>query len=271
MKPDPRATGSSAGTTERIEGRLRSAVSFDKQKGVVDMNATEEKKPVPNQSAGGGAAKTPGLSEKKVGPLGITSIIVYLIALSLLSIYGLIQFLPDPAAGTTGKSTVSFLFRTFEMNEEVRLFITVAMAGLLGSLVHALRSLYWYVGNRELNRSWMVKYILMPFVGTVLGLAFYLIIRGGFFSAEAQVNQTNPYGFTALAVLIGMFSEQAALKLKSIAETLFVKPPQGENPKPQEESQGTAKPKEPAKPAKGGEGSPQGEGSVEGKEGEVKK
>jgi len=101
------------------------------------------------------------------------------------------------------------------------------MAGALSALVHALRSLYWYVGNRELVFSWLVMYILLPFVGATLGLVFYFVIRGGFFSPTATIEQTSPFGFAALAGLVGMFSEQAVLKLKEVAETLLSKPQQG--------------------------------------------
>ena len=51
---------------------------------------------------------------------------------------------------------------------------------------------------------------------------------------SATVQQTSPFGFAALAGLVGMFSEQAVLKLKEIAETLLAKPTPGENAKPQE-------------------------------------
>ena len=103
----------------------------------------------------------------------------------------------------------------------------VAMAGALGGLAHALRSLYWYIGDRELVFSWLAMYILLPFVGTTLGLVFYFVIRGGFFSPTATIEQTSPFGFAALAGLVGMFSEQAVLKLKEVAETLLSKPQQG--------------------------------------------
>ena len=110
----------------------------------------------------------------------------------------------------------------------------VAMAGALSALVHALRSLYWYVGNRELVFSWLVMYILLPFVGATLGLVFYFVIRGGFFSPEATIEQTSPFGFAALSGLVDMFSEQAVLKLEEVAETLLAKPQPGEDAAPQE-------------------------------------
>jgi len=80
----------------------------------------------------------------------------------------------------------------------------------------------------------LARYILLPFVGSTLGLVFYFVIRGGFFSPEATIEQTSPFGFAGLGALLGMFSEQAVLKLKEVAETLLVKPEPGEDAVPQE-------------------------------------
>src|SRR6202035_4995943 len=38
--------------------------------------------------------------------------------------------------------------------------IRIIMLGALGGVLHALRSLYWYVGNRNLKRSWLLMYFL---------------------------------------------------------------------------------------------------------------
>jgi hypothetical protein len=119
------------------------------------------------------------------------------------------------------------LFRQeFPISEDGRLFIIVALAGALGSLVHALRSFYWYVGNRELVLSWLAMYILLPVTGALMGLIFYIIFRGGLFP-QATIQQTSPFGFVALSALVGMFSVQAALKLQDIAETVFTKAGEG--------------------------------------------
>jgi hypothetical protein len=99
--------------------------------------------------------------------------------------------------------------------------------------VHGLRSIYWYLGNRELVWSWVPKYLIQPFGAAVLAVVFYLVIRGGFFSAESNPQHTSPFGFMALSAMVGMFSEQAVLKLKEIAETLLSKPPAGKDSKPQ--------------------------------------
>lgn len=172
-----------------------------------------------------------------VGFAGKLVITVYLLLFSILLLYGLVQFWP-PAASTSGgspsASPVVFFLWTFPFSDEVRLILIVAMAGALGGLVHSLRSLYWYVGNRGLVWSWMLMYVLRPFVGTTLALVFYFVIRGGLFSPQANIAQTSPFGFAGLAGLIGLFSEQAVLKLKEVAETLLSKPSPGANAKPQE-------------------------------------
>jgi hypothetical protein len=75
---------------------------------------------------------------------------------------------------------------------------------------------------------------MQPFAGTALAVVFYLVIRGGFFSPQAGFKETSPFGFAALAAIVGMFSEQAVLKLKEVAETVLAKPKPGEDAKPQD-------------------------------------
>jgi hypothetical protein len=140
---------------------------------------------------------------------------------------------------------VTFLSWSFKIWDEQRLLLIVILAGALGSLVHDIRSVYWYIGNRALVKSWLAMYLLLPFTGATLSLVFYLVIRGGFFSPQSSFEQTSPFGFAAFAALIGMFSPQAVLKLREVAETLLSKPQPGANAKPQETVQ-------PASPVQGG-------------------
>lgn len=130
-----------------------------------------------------------------------------------------------------------------EIYLETRLLILVMLAGALGSLMHALRSLYWYTGNRTMVWSWVAFYLLLPLTGAILATIFYFVVRGGFFSSQASFETTSPFGFAALSALVGLFSPQATLKLKEIAETIFAKPAAGADPKPQESSPQTPSPK----------------------------
>ena len=39
----------------------------------------------------------------------------------------------------------------------------------------------------------------------------------------------SPFGFAATSALVGLFAEQASLKLKQLAETIFLKPAAGKH------------------------------------------
>lgn len=171
-----------------------------------------------------------------VGRVGTILIMVYLILFSIFLLYSLVQLWPSSpqADGASTVSSVTFLFWTLSISGEVHLLLIVVLAGALGSMVHALRSLYWYIGNRQLVMSWLAMYILLPFVGITLAIIFYLVIRGGFFSPQATVQETSPFGFAALSGLVGMFTEQAVLKLKDVAQTMLTKAQPGVDAKPQE-------------------------------------
>jgi hypothetical protein len=123
----------------------------------------------------------------------------------------------------------SYVGREFCLSEEERLLFIVLLAGALGGLVHAFRSLYWYTGNRKMVWSWAVMYVILPFLGSTMALVFYLVIRGGFFSPTADVQDTSSFGFAALAVLVGMFTNEAAQKLKEVAETVLSKAERGKD------------------------------------------
>lgn len=141
---------------------------------------------------------------------------------------------PSPAASPSSTpGYVTAFGKTFPVYDEARLLWLVIFAGALGSLIHAVRSVYWYAGNRKLVWSWTAKYLMLPFAGSALAVVFYIVIRGGFFSPQAGFGNTSPFGFAAMAALVGLFSEQAVLKLQEIAETVFTKPSPGADSKPQ--------------------------------------
>src|SRR5213080_261348 len=133
------------------------------------------------------------------------------------------------------RSPIAIFGQEFPIWDEVRLLLIVILAGALGSLVHTVRSVYWYIGNRSLKWSWVAKYILQPFAGSALAVIFYVVVRGGFFSPQTTFENTSPFGFAALAALVGLFSEQAVLKLKTVAETVLERPAPGANAIPQDE------------------------------------
>ncbi|MET0648105.1 MAG: IPT/TIG domain-containing protein [Pyrinomonadaceae bacterium] len=112
------------------------------------------------------------------------------------------------------------------------LFMMLIMAGALGGCVHALRSLFWYVGNRELRLSWLPMYYILPFVGAAMAMLFSLLILAGLIDDTSGRNMS--LFIIAIAGLVGMFSQQAALKLTDIANATFTKPGPGKDSRQQE-------------------------------------
>lgn len=147
---------------------------------------------------------------------------------------------PNPTPGGKGQlpdpELIYFFNGWFRANiyAETRLLLLVMLAGALGSLMHAVRSLFWYTGHRAMIWSWAAMYLLLPLSGAMLSVIFYFVVRGGFFSPQASFEQTSPFGFAALSALVGLFSSPATLKLKEVAETIFTKPAPGEDAKTQD-------------------------------------
>ena len=83
---------------------------------------------------------------------------------------------------------------------------------------------------------WVMKYIMQPFVGGTLALVFYFVLRAGLFSTQASVQSASLLGFAGISSLVGMFSDQAVLKLKVIAETILTRPKPGADAVPQDDS-----------------------------------
>ena len=144
--------------------------------------------------------------QRKARPY-VVVITIYFITLGAFLVYNLISLWPGTA--------------TASESSEIQMIQIVLSAGALGSLVHGFRSLFWYVGNRAFATSWSLMYFLLPFVGASLSLVFYFVLRGGLFSPQASINATSPFGFAGISGLVGMFSNNAALKLQEIADSIF--------------------------------------------------
>jgi len=142
-----------------------------------------------------------------------------LAAVASLALVALLQIWP--ASGTAASFVVLGLRAHIPPDDD--LIALVALAGFVGGCLHSLRSVAWYVGNRTLRWSWLPSYFLFPVVGALISVIFYLVLRGGFAGGPTSTTQVNPYAMAAIGALTGMFSSQAAEKLRSVFETLLTK------------------------------------------------
>jgi hypothetical protein len=192
--------------------------------------------------AGPGSQTAPVNDPASAGAIGFFG--ACFLILTLLIFYVLVAtwpvLVPDPSVsphpGETASKLIFKPFRLFGLGPcdwapDLRMFLTVIMAGAIGSLIHTLTSFGDYVGNGRLSTSWIWWFVLRTPIGIALALVSYLILRGGLIvptlptpkdgDLQGATVQLNPYGIAAFAALAGMFSRQATDKLREVFETLF--------------------------------------------------
>lgn len=171
-----------------------------------------------------------------IGRRGVTAPWVILISLmfvveSLVLLYAVMVFWPPTLqltatgqqTGSPPATTAAFFGNTIVMTREQNLLLLMAILGALGAMGHVFRSFFKYVGERGLLWSWMPQYVLIPFVGAILATITYILLRAGLIggSSTGAVPEGNTWGFAAVATLVGLFSAQAAEKLKDVFEIVL--------------------------------------------------
>jgi len=162
-------------------------------------------------------AETIDVWDKYVSPAGAVVMTVYLVILSILLLYSIFQFWPHQNQHRSATQGVYFFVWQIPISTEMSLLAVVALAGALGGQIHAIRSFAWYVGNRKLKVSWLVQYILTPFIAASLALIFYFVLRALFIPMNSNAENANTYGFVGLAGLVGLFSTMVVNKLRRMA------------------------------------------------------
>ncbi|QKW38093.1 IPT/TIG domain-containing protein [Actinomadura sp. NAK00032] len=165
----------------------------------------------------------------------VLAVAAVLLAFTAVLVVVLVQaWPPAPVTAPDGRTEIPVRSTTVRLpgwspslSREASLFVVVMTAGALGGVVHVLRSFYWYVGNRALRRSWLMMYLLLPFVGALFALIVYLVLRGGLTSPAGGAADINPYGMAAIAALVGLFSRETAEKLRTVFGTLLAPAPPG--------------------------------------------
>ena len=96
----------------------------------------------------------------------------------------------------------------------------------------------------------MLMYVLLPFTGAIMSVIFYSVIRAGL--VPVPTSKDASIAVIAIAVLVGLFSQQAAVKLKDIFEAILAKPQTG--PVSESKPQGSVPPggSPESKPGQGG-------------------
>ena len=176
------------------------------------------------------SSRDTGIGKAGVPGVGVIALTLLLGAIPLCLVYCLVAFWPQ--AGADGKitGTTAVLFgQTVALDADRSVLVLVIIAGATGASAAVLRSFFKYAGERRLVWSWVPSYLLTPIVGALLALFMYIVVRAGLLSASGSP-VGNPFGFAAVATLVGLFSAQAAEKLKEVFETIFAEAKTGRDP-----------------------------------------
>jgi hypothetical protein len=103
----------------------------------------------------------------------------------------------------------------------ILVLILVAAAGFLGNMIYVATSFTTFVGANKFNRSWLLWYIVKPFTAAGLALGLYFVFRGGLLNYAADVPGINLFGVITMAILAGLFTDKATLKLKEVFDVIF--------------------------------------------------
>jgi hypothetical protein len=103
---------------------------------------------------------------------------------------------------------------------EWRFLLLALFAGALGAFLHAAQSFASYVGNGTFRWSWSWWYLLRPFVGGILALILYVVLKGALVPGTSG-GVTSAYGVVAISALAGLFSKQAIDKLNEVFTVAF--------------------------------------------------
>jgi hypothetical protein len=132
-------------------------------------------------------------------------VLIYLFAVLSLSLSFLIVF-------RSVTSTYEFLY--------VPLYAYVW--GLIGGILQGFWYLWQHVSDRKLRKVWIPWYLLLPFMGAMLGAVTYLLIFAGFVATTGGAQITSQYFPMLLCALAGFSTEWVVETLDKIAESIKI-------------------------------------------------
>ena len=100
------------------------------------------------------------------------------------------------------------------------IFLLVALAGFLGSMIHIATSFTNFIGAEQFKKSWIPWYFVKPFTATGVALILYFVLRAGLLNL-GDSNQVNLYGLVTLSALAGLFTDKATIKLEEVFTVIF--------------------------------------------------
>jgi len=138
--------------------------------------------------------------------------------------------------------TLPILNSKFYIGPETLLLFVMMISGAMGACVFSLWGASSHLSRNDFDyEKWKMWYFTRPFVGAGLALFFYLLIRGGLLTIGAEFMTLNLVVIAGLSGLVGMFAEQAILKLNELADATFGAAPKKETKEKEKSPSGEEK------------------------------
>ncbi len=167
------------------------------------------------------------VGKEPVGPFPIIVLLVWMVALSIATIYALMACLFPQVDSVRNTWSVNLFGMKSAFPQNVQPLALSLLAGALGGQAYAMKSFCWYVGNRTLHWSWIPRYLLSPILGSGMAFMFHFIVTSGLQGGQANAANANPQVTVGIGILVGLFYEQAMEKLHQVATAFFADTPVG--------------------------------------------
>ncbi len=156
----------------------------------------------------------------------VAALAAYLLIFISITSYMLVETIPIELKDRDGNffPSLRYLIPHIGLDKNVDIsthFIVLAiLGGALGGTIHGLAKLAANTRVGTVKKHDVLWHVSRPFLGVALAITVYVAIRGGIITTVG-VEALNPYGITALSILVGLSSEIVTQKLKEVLIALF--------------------------------------------------
>ena len=154
---------------------------------------------------------------------GTVHVLVWLLA--ILTVY-LILFIKVLVPETISEDATFWL-----MIMDNNMILEASVAFLAAGIGSTVSTMFSYLNHASTNADWKHEhvpwYILRPIQGSVLGVIFYWLVRGGILAVLPAHDTQGGYldldlnGLAGMCALVGMFSRRAMIKLRETFKVIF--------------------------------------------------
>jgi len=178
--------------------------------------------------------KTDGSGPVAFPQAGTVHVLVWLLA--VLTVYGIL-FIKVLVPETISEDATFWL-----MIMDNKMVLEASVAFLAAGIGSTVSTMFSYLSHASSSADWKQSYvpwyILRPIQGSVLGVIFYWLVRGGILAVLPAHDTQGGHldldlnGLAGMCALVGMFSRRAMIKLRETFKVIFAtgEEKQQENP-----------------------------------------